>query len=53
MTYNQIDLDNLEKGDQRYKVDCRSVYQELLQKTLNVDSKTVLSKEFKNLGLFG
>ncbi len=53
MTYNQIDLDNLEKGDPRYKVDFRSVYQELLQKTLNVDSKTVLSKEFKNLGLFG
>ncbi|MFT5821957.1 MAG: hypothetical protein ACI8ZM_003213 [Crocinitomix sp.] len=53
MTYNQIDLDDLEKGDPRYKVDFRSVYQELLQKTLNVDAKAVLNQEFKDLGLFG
>lgn len=53
MTYNQIDLEDLEKGDPRYKVDFRSVYQELLQKTLNVDAKAVLNKEFRDLGLFG
>lgn len=52
-TYNQIDLQNLEKGDPKFKVDFRSVYQEILSKTLQVDAKTVLGREFKNLGLFG
>lgn len=51
--YNQIDLDNLEKGDPKYKVDFRSVYQGVLESTLKVDSRKILGKRFDKLNLFG
>ncbi len=51
-TYNQLDLINLEKGDPKFKVDFRSVYQDVLNSTLNVDPKTVLGNSFEYLELF-
>jgi uncharacterized protein (DUF1501 family) len=51
--YNEIDLQNLENGDPKYKVDFRSVYQELLSTTLEVDANKVLNNTFEHLELFG
>lgn len=51
-TYNKINLSDLEKGDPKFQVDFRSVYQEVLQNSLGVDPKLVLKKEFEPLGLF-
>lgn len=51
-TYNQINLTDLENGDPKFKVDFRSVYQEVLQSSLGVDSKPILGREFNELGLF-
>ena len=51
-SYNQIDLTDLEKGDPKYKVDFRSVYQEVLTESLGVDAKKVLGKRFDELGLW-
>ncbi|UKN03371.1 DUF1501 domain-containing protein [Paracrocinitomix mangrovi] len=51
--YNQIDLEDLQDGDPKFKVDFRSVYQEMLAKTLEVDAEKVLGKKFNNLGLWG
>lgn len=50
--FNTIDLSDLHRGDQKYKVDFRSVYQEILTHRLNVNAKTVLGNEYKKLGLF-
>lgn len=50
--YNEIDLQDLENGDPKYKVDFRSVYQELLGETLEVDSNKVLGKKFRKLNLW-
>lgn len=51
-TYNQLDLINLEKGDPKFKVDFRSVYQDVLTNTLGVDAKPILGRRFDELGLF-
>jgi uncharacterized protein (DUF1501 family) len=51
-TYNSIDLANLSKGDPIFKVDFRSVYQDVLTNTLGVNSKQILGNSFNNLGLF-
>lgn len=51
--YNEIDLQDLENGDPKYKVDFRSVYQELLGETLEVSSEKVLGKKFDKLDLWG
>lgn len=51
--YNSVDLSDLENGDPKYKVDFRSVYQEVLQNTLGVNSEKVLGKRFDDLGLWG
>lgn len=50
--YNQIDLTDLHNGDPKYKVDFRSVYQEILEHTLKVKSEPVLGKRFNDLGLW-
>lgn len=50
--FNTIDLSDLHRGDPKYKVDFRSVYQEILTHRLNVNAKTVLGNEYKKLGLF-
>ncbi|MCH2232834.1 MAG: DUF1501 domain-containing protein [Crocinitomicaceae bacterium] len=52
MSYNAIDLQDLNDGDPKYKVDFRSVYQDVLNKTLNVDPKSVLGKSYDELNLF-
>lgn len=52
MKYNAIDLQDLSDGDPKYKVDFRSVYQDVLNKTLNVNPKDVLGKSYNELGLF-
>lgn len=51
-TYNNIDLVNLKKGDPIFKVDFRSVYQDVLTNTLGVNSNEILGNSFTNLGLF-
>jgi uncharacterized protein (DUF1501 family) len=51
-TYNQIDLVDLENGDPKFKVDFRSVYQNVLETSLGVDSNPILGKRFDDLGLF-
>jgi len=51
--YNHIDLQDLEKGDPKYKVDFRSVYQAVLESTLKADAEKVLGKRFDQVGLFG
>ena len=51
-TFNQIDLANLENGDPIYKVDFRSVYQEVLASTLGADPRPILGRKFDDLGLF-
>jgi hypothetical protein len=51
-TYNNIDLVNLRKGDPIFKVDFRSVYQDVLTNTLGVNSNQILGNSFTNLGLF-
>lgn len=50
--YNQLDLQDLENGDPKYKVDFRSVYQEILSSTLDVKAENVLGKNFDALNLF-
>ena len=52
-TYNNIDLSDLENGDPKYKVDFRSVYQDVLSNTLGVNSEKVLGKQFDKLGIWG
>jgi uncharacterized protein (DUF1501 family) len=52
-SYNNIDLSDLENGDPKYKVDFRSVYQEVLGQTLGANSEKVLGKKFDELGLWG
>lgn len=52
-SYNEIDLQDLENGDPKYKVDFRSVYQELLTHTLEADAKKVLGRQFQDLRLWG
>jgi len=49
---NQIDLQNLEKGDPKFKVDFRSVYQEVLTNTLGIKAVPVLGRKFDDLNLF-
>lgn len=51
--YNHVDLSNLENGDPKYKVDFRSVYQEVLSHSLGVDAKQVLGREYESLALWG
>ncbi|MCB9224362.1 MAG: DUF1501 domain-containing protein [Crocinitomicaceae bacterium] len=51
--YNQLDLQDLENGDPKFKVDFRSVYQEVLTSTLDVDANKVLGKKFDGLNLWG
>jgi len=51
-TFNQIDLANLENGDPIYKVDFRSVYQEVLASILGADPRPILGRKFDDLGLF-
>jgi hypothetical protein len=46
-------LSDLENGDPKYKVDFRSVYQEVLGQTLGANSEKVLGKKFDELGLWG
>ncbi|MCT4582329.1 MAG: DUF1501 domain-containing protein [Flavobacteriales bacterium] len=50
--FNTIDLSDLHRGDPKYQVDFRSIYQELLTHRLNVDAKKVLGKSYQSLGLF-
>ena len=51
-SYNQIDLIDLENGDPKFKVDFRSVYQNVLESSLGVDANPILGKRFDDLGLF-
>ncbi len=51
--YNNIDLSDLENGDPKYKVDFRSVYQDVLSNTLGVNAEKVLGKRFDEMGLWG
>jgi len=51
-TFNNLDLVNLEKGDPRFKVDFRSVYQDVISNTLGADAKQILGNSFTNLDLF-
>jgi len=51
--YNNIDLADLENGDPKFKVDFRSVYQDILTESLGVDAEKVLGKRFDELGLWG
>jgi len=51
-TYNQINLTDLLNGDPKFKVDFRSVYQEVLQNTLDVNPQPILGQSFNELGLF-
>jgi len=51
--FNQIDLTDLEKGDPKYKVDFRSVYQEVLTQTLGVNAEQVLGRPFDRVKLWG
>ena len=50
--YNKINLQDLHQGDPKFKVDFRSVYQELLMGRLNVDSEVILGRKYQELGLF-
>ncbi len=50
--YNEINLQELRNGDPIFKVDFRSVYQDLLSNRLNVDPKNILRKTFKDLNMF-
>lgn len=50
--FNSIDLVDLENGDPKFQVDFRSVYQEILTNTLEVDAEKVLGKKFSDLGLW-
>ncbi len=50
--YNEINLQDLQNGDPKYKIDFRSVYQDVLKNTLKVDPQIVLGREFEDLGLF-
>ncbi len=43
-------LQDLEEGDLKFSVDFRNIYATLLQKHLQVDSKTILNKDFSTLG---
>ena len=52
MLYNQIDLQNLENGDPKFKVDFRSVYQEILQNTLGVNAEKTLGRKYAPIQLF-
>lgn len=49
---NHIDLEDLENGDPKFKIDFRSVYQEVLEHTLKVDPTNVLGEKFEALRLF-
>ncbi|MDT3404479.1 DUF1501 domain-containing protein [Mucilaginibacter terrae] len=50
--YNDApDLQNLENGDLKYKVDFRDVYATLLNKWLEVDNGSILNKNFAGLDL--
>lgn len=51
-TYNQIDLLDLENGDPKFKVDFRSVYQNVIESSLGVNADPILGKRFNDLGLF-
>lgn len=51
-SYNEINLQDLHQGDPKYKIDFRSIYQELLSDRLNVNAKTILGRSYENLGLF-
>jgi uncharacterized protein (DUF1501 family) len=51
-TLNNLDLTNLEKGDPKFKVDFRSVYQDIITHTLKADPKQILGNSFENLNLF-
>jgi uncharacterized protein (DUF1501 family) len=44
------DLQNLDEGDLKYKVDFRDIYSTVLDKWLQTDSVAVLGKRFKGLG---
>ena len=50
--FNEVDLSDLENGDPKYKVDFRSIYQEVLTKSLGVDAKKVLGKSFDRVKLW-
>ena len=44
------DLQNLDEGDLKYKVDFRNIYSTILDKWLQTDSIAVLGKRFEGLG---
>ena len=44
------DLQNLDNGDLKYKVDFRDIYATVLDKWLQTDSVAVLGKKFEGLG---
>ena len=44
------DLQNLDEGDLKYKVDFRNIYATILDKWLQTDSMAVLGKKFEGLG---
>lgn len=44
------DLQNLDEGDLKYKVDFRNIYATVLDKWLETDSMAVLGKRFEGLG---
>jgi uncharacterized protein (DUF1501 family) len=46
-------LKNLDQGDMRFQIDYRSVYADLLENWLEVDSEPVIGGKFKSIGLFG
>lgn len=50
--FNEVDLSDLENGDPKYKVDFRSIYQEVLMKSLGVDAEKVLGKSFDRVKLW-
>lgn len=50
--YNTIDLSNLDNGDPIYKVDFRSIYQEVINHRLNGNAEKILKKQYTPLQLF-
>ena len=49
---NNLNLSDLENGDPKFAVDFRSVYQEVLEKSLGVNAENVLGRKFDGLRLF-
>ena len=51
MYSSEIDLEDLDDGDLKYKVDFRSVYADIIQNWMKADSKKILLEDFSPLGI--